>query len=557
MQFPDIFGIRAARESSERVAKYNADTARANADRARFATTSRIMSQMLKAQPQASMSGLTNELYPESEKSIGSMRRYSTTYAGSNDRIRRLSRIALFESPAGAAMIGRLAETVIGQGLRLRLQPYWDIIDPTGRKSPEDRAAFVHNVEQRYRLWSNSYAPEYNTRRNLPQLSRAAFEYLLQDGEYFALLRYSNVTRGNPLTIQLIPPENIQGGEATTQGGEVVNGIEYDSYGQEIAYFIRDDKTGKTTRVARFGARSGRVYMIHSFLTTNEKQRRGVPYFANCIEEFAKLGQYEALEIQAAIVNALFAVWVKPPTDMDGQPSIGSGPRKAVSAQSEQVAASDPAADEYISRANTLDYSKGGIMLDALPAGHEVQSFDAKRPNVNFGAFYDAVIRNISASRGEPVSAVQLNFNQSYTGARGELLMFWMTVNRFRTNHGWDFEDDIFQAWFAGEIDRRRIDAHGFFDSDELRLAYTNAIWLGNRQPDIDPVKSVTAAIMEQDRGYRTGDEITSERSGGDYSENVKTIAQEFANLKASGSPEFQAATAPTQNDNTQDEENQ
>jgi capsid protein len=184
-------------------------------------------------------------------------------------------------------------------------------------------------------------------------------------------------------------------------------------------------------------------------------------------------------------------------------------------------------------------------MLDALPAGHEVQSFDAKRPNVNFGAFYDAVIRNISASRGEPVSAVQLNFNQSYTGARGELLMFWMTVNRFRTNHGWDFEDDIFQAWFAGEIDRRRIDAPGFFDSDELRLAYTNAIWLGNRQPDIDPVKSVTAAIMEQDRGYRTGDEITSERSGGDYSENVKTIAQEFASLKASGSPEFQAAAAP------------
>lgn len=557
MQFPDIFGIRAARESAERVAKYNADAAQANRDRARFATTSRVMSQMLKAQPQSSMSGLTNELYPESEKSPGSMRRYSTTYAGSNDRIRRLSRIALFESPAGAAMIGRLAETVIGQGLRLRLQPYWDIIDPAARKSPEDRAAWVHNVEQRYRLWSNSYAPEYNTRRNLPQLSRAAFEYLLQDGEYFALLRYSNVTRGNPLTIQLIPPENITGGQPTTQGGECVNGIEYDSYGQEIAYYILDDKTGQTTRVQRFGARSGRVYMIHSFLTTNEKQKRGVPYYANCIEEFAKLGQYESLEIQAAIVNALFAVWVKPPSDEDGQPTIGGGIRRKAQDGDESIPASDPAADEYISRANTLDYSKGGVMLDALPAGHEVQSFDAKRPNVNFSSFYDAVIRNISASRGEPVSAVQLNFNQSYTGARGELLMFWMTVNRFRANHGWDFEDDIFQSWFPGEIDRRRIDAPGFYDSDELRLAYTNAIWLGNRQPDIDPMKSVNAAILEQDRGYRTGDEITSERSGGDYSENIKTIAQEFANLKASGSPAFQAPPSPDQNNITKNEDNQ
>lgn len=544
MQFPDIFGIRARRESNERIARFNMETARAKTTRARVAASSRAMMQILKSQPTASLSGLSNELYPEAEKSNGSMRRYSTTYAGDNSRIRRLSRIALFESPAGAAMIGRLAETVIGQGLRLRLQPYWDIIDPAGRKSPEDRAQWVHSVEQRYRLWSNSYSPEYNTRRNLPQLSRAAFEYLLQDGEYFALLRYSNVTRGNPLTIQLIPPENIQGGSTSIPGNEIVNGIEYDTYGQEVAYHILDDKTGQTSRVQRFGARSGRVYMIHSFLTTNEKQKRGVPYFANCIEEFAKLGQYEALEIQAAIVNAMFAVWVEPPADMDGTPVFGAGSRKKASEQTEEITSSDTAADEYISRASTLDFTKGGTIIDALPAGHKPHSFDTNRPNVNFSTFYDAVIRNISASRGEPVSAVQLNFNQSYTGARGELLMFWMTVNRFRCNHGWDFEDDIFQSWFAGEIDRRRIDAPGFFESDELRLAYTNAIWLGNRQPDIDPVKSVTAAKIEHDRGYRTGDEITSERSGGDYSENVKTISQEFANLKASGSPEFQVAPA-------------
>jgi len=556
MQFPDIFGRRAARESAERIAKYNADAARAKADRAKFATTARIFSQMSKVAPQASLSGLSNELYPESEKSLGSMRRYSSVYSSNNERIRRLSRIAIFESPAGSAMMGRLAETVIGQGLRLRLQPYWDIIDPSGTKSQEARASWVHNVEQRYRLWSNSYAPEYNTRRNLPQLSRAAFEYLLQDGEYFVLLRYSNTSKANPLTIQLIPPENIQGGTTDIPGNTIVNGIEYDSYGQETAYHVLDDKTGQTTRMSRFGPRSGRIYMIHTFLSTNEKQLRGVPYFANCIEEFAKLGQYESLEIQAAIINALFAIWVKPPQDIDGEPSVTGGIQRKAQGGDQQTTPTDPATDEYISRANTLDFTKGGVILDALPAGHEVQSFDAKRPNANFSAFYDAVVRNISASRGEPVSAVQLNFNQSYTGARGELLMFWMTVNRFRSNHGWDFEDDIFQAWMAGEIDRRKIDAPGYFDNDEMRLAYTNAIWLGNRQPDIDPVKSVTAAILEHDRGYRTGDEITSERSGGDYSENVKTITQEFAALSASGSPEF-SKQQTTQNNIANDGGNQ
>ena len=243
----DPFGLRARKE----IALIERDTARAKSRRAEVLARSRVISGIFgRNQPQASLSGLTAELYPNAEKSAGAMTRSTGyLYQSNNDRLRRLSRIALFESPTGAAMAGRLAEVVVGSGLHLRPQPIWDIIDPNGAMSPEARAKWVRNTEQRYKLWSKSYAPEYNTRRNLPQLSRAAFDYLLQDGEYFALLRYANTAAANPLTIQLIPPENITGGSTNTPGHEVINGIEYDSYGQAIAYFIRDDKTGMTTRV--------------------------------------------------------------------------------------------------------------------------------------------------------------------------------------------------------------------------------------------------------------------------------------------------------------------
>lgn len=194
-------------------------------------------------------------------------------------------------------MAGRLAEVVVGSGLHLRPQPIW-LLSIRITPATESRAKWVRNTEQRYKLWSRSYAPEYNTRRNLPQLSRAAFDYLLQAGEYFALLRYANTAAANPLTIQLIPPENITGGSTNTPGHEVIKRHEYDAYGQAIAYFILDDKTGTTTRVARFGSKSGRVLMIHNYLST-PKQLRGVPYFANCLQSFAKLGQHEDLEIQA------------------------------------------------------------------------------------------------------------------------------------------------------------------------------------------------------------------------------------------------------------------
>ena len=532
----DPFGLRARKE----IALIERDTARAKSHRAEVLARSRTIDRFFGSKPQASMSQLSNELYPPTDRSTGALTRTTPyLYSADNKRLQRLSRIAIFESPTGGAMVGRLAEVVVGPGLRVRPQPYWDIIDPIKRMSPEYRAAWVKNVEQRYKLWSKSYAAEYNTRRNLYQLSRAAFDYLLQDGEYFALLRYANTARANPLTIQLIPPENITGGRATTDGGECVNGIEYDSYGEAIAYWIHDDKTGQETRVPRFGSRSGRVLMIHNFLSTNEKQRRGVPYLANCLQSITKIGQYEDLEIQAAIVNALFAVWVQPPDDQDGEPVFGGGAAagKAKSSQTEQASEISTDADEYVSKFNTLDVSKGGVILDALPAGHSPQSFNTARPNVNFGTFKNEIVKGLASSKGQAISAVELNFNQSYTGARGELLMMWMSVDRYRQNHGYDFEDDIFQMWFLGEVDRNRIPAPGIYDSEEMRLAYTNAIWTGNQQPDLDPLKSVNANILKQKHGFKTGAAITDEYGGGDYASNLETNKGDFAKIAEAYEP--------------------
>jgi lambda family phage portal protein len=529
----DPFGFNARREA----AKMTLEAERERTRRTEIRARSKILARFENMMPKASISTLQNELYPTAEKSSNSLYRTSGMYAGDNRRLQRLSRIALFESPIGASLVGRLSEVVVGSGLSLRPQPLWDLISGAPTDLAE-RDAWCRNVEQRYRLWSKSYRPEYNTRRNLYQLSRACFDYLLQDGEYFVLFRYAATGAVNPLTIQIIPPENIQGGSTNTPGNEVVNGIEYDQYGEAIAYFVLDDKTGQTTRVSRFGPKSGRVMMLHNYLTTNEKQRRGVPYLANVIEEICKAGQYESLEIQAAIVNALFAVWVKPPADMDGEATITAGAPKRTGSQSTAVESETGTdAEEYVQNARKLDFTQGGTIVDALPAGHELQSFDSKRPNVNFGSFLSEVKKNIAASRGMPLAAMDMVFNNSYSGARGELLLFWNTVERFRLNHGWDFEDDVYQMWFMGEVYRGNIVAPGVASSKDLLLAYTNAIWIGNQRPDIDPLKSVTANVMEQKYGYKTGAEITAERTGGDYAANLETIKTELEKVAEANGP--------------------
>jgi capsid protein len=88
-----------------------------------------------------------------------------------------------------------------------------------------------------------------------------------------------------------------------------------------------------------------------------------------------------------------------------------------------------------------------------------------------------------------------------------------------------------------GEVDRTRIEAPGFDYDEFLRQAYCNAEHIGNQRPDIDPLKSVSANILEQKYAYSTGHKITSERGGGDYQENLTIIKKEFEKLAEAIAP--------------------
>lgn len=482
-------------------------------------------------------SDLYNQQFPAASKYQGAMSLYRSHWSGSNDHLRRLSRIAAFESPTGAAILGRLVDIVVGSGLQLQAEPMWDVIESEYGamidgipRDGDERRAWRRLVERRYRLWWQGRSVSYTVDRNGPALDRQIFRYLLEDGEYFAILRYTSSRRGSPLTIQIVPPENVAGGTGAAAGNTIENGIEYDGKGIAVAYHILDERKGTTTRVRRFGTRSDRTFVIHEYLRTSEKQRRGVPYLANVIHELTKLGDYEVLEIQAAIINALFAVWVKPPEDMDGEPVIGAGAQKKSGGGAEITETGDPTTD-YLARSERLDFSHGGVMLDSLPAGHSVESFDTKRPNSGFDKFFQSVKRNIAAAKSVPLAVVDLQFNTSYSGARGELLLFWMTATQMREAHAASFHSVIYQMWMWAEYDRGRISAPGFDTDPMIRAAFTNAQWIGNQRPDIDPLKTVKAHILEQNRGYKTGHQITAERGGGDYEENLDAITKEMDTL--------------------------
>lgn len=444
----------------------------------------------------------------------------STTAATS----RRLSRVAHGDSPVAQSFVSTINTLTVGHGLEPESQPIWDLIPGGATTSVEARSEWTKKVEARYKLWAKKKTISYAQDMNRYQQEQINFEDLLIDGEYFELYRYSNVTKRNPLTIQRIRPEDVRtpSGSMALQGNTEDQGIEYDQKGIAVAYHIYDHNTLKTVRVLTKGTRSGRVFVNHVKLGGN---RRGVGILANMITELMKLGDYEVLELQAAVVNALYAVWVGVDVNADESVPVLSG---GIGDEAQQTTESITT-EQWMQNRKELNYNQGGLELDVLPAGHKVQSFDTKRPNVNFGNFTDQVIKNLSSAKNMPISVIQKQFQNSYSASRGELILAWYEIDKYRFNQSMT-NDLVYRMWMWGEVVAGRIVAAGF-DTEEIQDAWVNCKWIGNQRPDIDPLRSVKAHVMEHNRAYKTGKQITAERGGGDYESNLDTVGPELTQV--------------------------
>lgn len=520
----DLFGRKAKAASEERATKL------ALADR-RLALQEKVIKQAtdfkdtMAAQMQ-SFKSMPDELYTTGIK--------QGPYAGlqsynDNATSRRRSRIAHNESPVAQSFIGRIGTLTVGHGLELESQPMWSLIQSVSNWTIEQKAEWTKQTEARYKLWAKNKMISYSQDMNRYQQEQQEFQDLLIDGEYFELYRYSAMTKRNPMTIQLIRPEDVRtpSGSLVAQNNSEENGIEYDGRGVAVAYHIYNHSTQQTVRVQAKGTRSNRIFINHVKLGSN---RRGVGIIANMVSELMKIGDYELLEIQAAIINAIYAVWFETPTGEDPIPVASSGIGSGGQASTYDSFDSEEAT-QWLNKTKELNYSEGGMVMDMLPGGVKPHSFDTKRPNVNFDGFLTAVKKNLSASRGIPISVLDQVFTTSYSASRGELILAWYEIDKYRFNQSMT-NDLVFTMWMWGEIQRGTIQAEGFFSGGETMEAWANAKWIGNQRPDIDPLKSVNAHIKEHDRGYRTGKQITAERGGGDYDENLDRVGPELERVR-------------------------
>lgn len=439
------------------------------------------------------------------------------------DVLRQRSRDAYMGIPAASAALKTMRTNVIAGGLIPAPQIDAEYLGMTDEQAEEMQTKIIRE----FSLWADTPICDAERIDNFYQLQQLAFLSYLMNGDTIVLLPVKEAA-GQPYTLRVrliesdrvCSPNGYDRLTPCTVNGynveQIVQGVETDRDGMVVAYWICNRhplssnatiKPGEMswTRVEAYSKRTGRRNVLHIMNRERIGQRRGVPILAPVLEAIKQLGRYTDAEITAAVLSAMFTVFVKSETAGDGRPFGELLPP-----------------EELIDSADQSSIELGPGAIVSLNPGEGVEFADPKHPNTGYDAFTNAMIKQIGAALEIPPEVLFKQFTTSYSAARGALNEFWRTCSMQRDWFTDDFCTPIYQEWFAEAVARGRIDAPGYFDDPAIRKAYMACDWNGPARTNLNPVQEVDAAVKRVDAGFSTAQEETATMTGGDYNRNIR-----------------------------------
>lgn len=451
--------------------------------------------------------------------------------------LRARSRDLVRNSPIGASAINTVVSNVIGTGLTMQSNPDAKTLG----WSDEQAGEWKRLVESEYSLWANSTECDATRTLNFYGLQNLALRTMLESADALVVTPSISDRRPYQLAIQIVEGDRLSNKNNAQDTDKKISGIAIDENGAAVSYDIAKKHPG-AVRVAgqewvtiQAYGKDGRKNVIHLFERKRPGQMRGVPYLAPVIEHLKQLSRYSDAELQAAVVSAAFAVFLK--MDADAFSSV-------LNEQSQQA---------YINRASDWD---GKINMDSpgvavnLAPGEEPIFPNLGRPNANFDPFFLAMLKQIGPALEIPFEILVKHFSSSYSASRAALLDFWRIVRVRRDFMATYFCEPIKNLWFEEAVALGRIPAPGFFADPRLKQAYTRALWIGDGPGSIDPEKEINAAIKRINAGVSTLEKESAAYDGGDWEANINQRMKENQMMNDAGltvDPSQQTETLPQQ----------
>ena len=443
--------------------------------------------------------------------------------------------------------VTRILDNVIGANFRPISKPdYRSLAAYTGIKAFDAQWAmeFGKAVDSHWRAWANDQGRYCDTQRNMTvaQIMRLGFRHKIIDGDALAMIDWIperiGIGRARYATsVQVIDPDrlsnpNLRFDDMTMRGGVVI-----DSRGAATGYYIRRAHQGDWFSAADSvhwdlidrETNWGRPIIVHDYDMERAGQHRGgAGIFAPVLQRLKMLAKYDGVELDAAIINAIFGAYIESPFD-PAMVEEALGDSKELSAY--QQGRADFHSDRKI--------SLGEARMPILFPGEKINAVTAERPNGNFAEFEAAMLRNFASAFGLSAQQVSNNWSDvNYSSARGAAQEAWKTLHVRRINFAHGFASPIRGAFMeeSFEVDDLPL-PKGAPSFIECRTAYSKCLWMGPGRGLIDTVKERAGSILGMDGGFTTLERESAEFDGEDWEENLDQRQIEVQAFKDRGLP--------------------
>lgn len=350
-----------------------------------------------------------------------------------------------------------------------------------GRSSARGRAAL-----ELWNDWADETSCDFDGRLNFYGLQRLAMETIAESGEVLIIRQpASNADElAIPLRLQVLEPDYLDStrdGVLPEGGGRISQGIECDSKGRRVAYWLYAAHPGGQSAALRFeSVRIPAARVLHIYRVDRPGQMRGVPWLASAIARLKDYDDFEDAELMQQKVAACFGAFV---TDVDGAgTALG-------------VAKTDP------NNQQPLDQLEPGHIA-YLPVGKSVTF--ATPPRAADASFSSRALRRIAVSLGITYEELSGDYSQvNFSSGRMARLSAWQNVYEWREHmlipqlcHGvWGWAMDLMKDLEGWPMAPRAVwsaPPMPILEPDKEGLAYQRLVRIG----------AMTWAQMVRELGY-------------------------------------------------------
>ncbi len=471
--------------------------------------------------------------YYTGEKTPGEMGA-AKDYTAEYSYLRVRSWQAYTESDIAQLIINKYVKWVIGNGLKLQSEPNEIVLSQENISF--DLSQFTLNVEPRFNLYTASIYSDYKKMQSINKLSSEAYKNAVIGGDVLCVLR---IIDGHTV-VQLIDGacvcspflDSNLSNEALIRGNKIINGVEVDSKGEHVAYYIQNPG-GKYSRITRYGETSGclQAFLIYG-CTYRIDNVRGMPLLSAVLETIKKIDRYKEATVGSAEERQKIPYFFEHGVNSTGENPLLAGVRQAAIMGTGEAPESKTV-DEYEAAATKIAITTQKSVFN-LPNDVTVKSPDSKN-ELSFKDFYNTNAQYLCATVGIPFEVALSMFNSNYSASRAAIKDWEYNIKTSRADFSNQYYQPIYNMWLEMQILSGKIQAPGYakamIEKNIYALeAFRNARFLGANVPHIDPVKEVQAErlkLADDITPLTTLDQATEALGCGDFRQVIKKVKEE------------------------------